>query len=153
MALRNSFLETVPSPSSSQSRNKSMTRTAFAESASRNCSWTGRAFGPSSRSIPCMTVLTFVSSVRSAMSPCWSLTDLRGSSLRDMKCGENFCVQAATEEAVTTRSSKKLISKFEHALVGIPSHFGRVTSSAARSAIWPSSHLCRSLLKRGWMAP
>ena len=32
-------------------------------------------------------------------------------------------------------------------------HFGRVTSSAARSASWPSSHLCRSALKRGWMAP
>ena len=40
MALRNSFFDTVPLPSSSHSRKRSMTRTAFAESSSCSCSET-----------------------------------------------------------------------------------------------------------------
>ena len=51
MALRNSFLETVPSPSSSHSRKRSMTRTAFLERMSRSCCATDLP-EDSSKSIP-----------------------------------------------------------------------------------------------------
>merc|ERR1719345_105380 len=91
IALRNSFLDTLPSLSSSHSRKRSMTRAAFLERARRSCSGIGRAPGAISITSPLSAPVVFSLLLRFARSSLCETGDL------GRVVGLELCVDGGSE--------------------------------------------------------